>query len=293
MQNVQYGSYADWYSTGPLSYFVRASGVVGGTISVIEANQPAGDMSDPPVDELVLMRTMSIDIPFEFDFGAGRFSGTERQGDYHLVAPNTASDIQVHAPHSTQLFSMSAVTCRDLLQDEPVAGLDFGALHRQLFRSNLLCALCDRLVDAVRHPEPPSRLFVQSTSMAILAELALISGRQPKRRFPDIYDWRVRRTIEQLDARIGEDLSLVDLAGSVGLSLSHFTALFRAATGLPPHAWVVRRKVERACELMQNPRTSVTEIAHALGFSSSQHFATTFRGRMGMTPSAWRHARLS
>lgn len=291
MERASYSSYQEWYASGPLANFVRTSGLVGGTISVIEASQPAGDMSDPPVDELVLMRTMSVDIPFAFDFGAGRFSGTERHGDYHLVAPDTASDIQVYAPHATQLFSLPAETCRALLANEPFAELDFGALHRQLFRSSLLGVLCDRLVDAVRRPEPPSRLFVQSAAMAILAELAALSGQRAQRRAHDVHDWRVRRAIEQLDARIGDDINLIELAHSVDLSPSHLTALFRAATGLPPHAWLVRRKIERACELMENPRASLTEIAYALGFSSSQHFATTFRGRMGVTPSAWRRER--
>ena len=260
-----YGSYAEWYATGPLSHFVRASGLVGGTIAVIEAKQPAGDMSDPPVDELVLMRTMSIGIPFEFDLGAGRFLGTSGSATI-IWLTSTASDIQVHAAHSTQLFSLPAKACRELVRDETIAALDFGALHRQLFRSSLLDALCDRLVSAVRRSEPPSRLFAQSASMAILAELAQLSSRPPKHRFSGVQDWRVRRVIEQLDSRIGEDLSLLDLAGSVDLSPSHLTALFRAATGLPPHAWVVRRKIERACELMENPRASVTEVAHALGF---------------------------
>lgn len=292
MRDAHYASYSDWYSRGPLSCHVRASGMAGDAISIIEASQPAGDMSDPPVNDLVLLRTVSMSIPFEFDLGAGRFSGIENHGDFHLAAPNTASDLQVHAPHSVQLFSLPAESCLELLDGERPQGLDFGVLHTRLFRSELLNALCQRLVDSIHCACPPSRLFVDGAAMALLGELTLLAGNDvpPKRRM-DIRDWRVRRTIEQIEARLGEDIGLAELAAGVDLSPSRLTSLFRAATGLAPHAWLIQRKIERARGLLRDPRLSVTEIAHLLGFSSSQHFATTFKSHIGMTPSAWRGER--
>ena len=101
-------------------------------------------------------------------------------------------------------------------------------------------------------------------------------------------DWRIRRSLEEIEARIHEDLGLIELAAAVGLSPSHYATLFRAATGLPPHAWVVKRRIERAQELLLNPHASITDIAFALGFPSSQHFATMFKKHTGVTPSEWR-----
>ena len=105
-------------------------------------------------------------------------------------------------------------------------------------------------------------------------------------------DWRLRRVLELIDARLGEDISLAELALEAGLSAKHLTTLFRAATGEPPHRWLMRRRVERAREMLANPRHSVTEVAHLCGFASSQHLATVFQKRLGMTPSAYRHERL-
>lgn len=62
---------------------------------------------------------------------------------------------------------------------------------------------------------------------------------------------------------------------------------------LTPHRWLVQRRIARACEMLADPRVSVTEIALACGFSSSQHFATAFRKHMGATPSAYRRDRLA
>ncbi len=130
--------------------------------------------------------------------------------------------------------------------------------------------------------------------MSILAELTQLAGHDgEKRQRADIRDWRIRRATEQINALLTEDVSLAELAAGVDLSPSRFNALFRAATGLPPHQWLIRRRIERACELLLDMAMPVTEIALSLGFSSSQHFATAFKHQMGTTPSAWRSERRS
>jgi AraC-like DNA-binding protein len=82
-------------------------------------------------------------------------------------------------------------------------------------------------------------------------------------------------------------LHLADLAVQAGMSLSRFKARFRQETGLPPAEYVLRSKVARAVGMLANGRT-VTEVAYALGFSSSQHFATVFRRFTGQPPSKLR-----
>lgn len=101
----------------------------------------------------------------------------------------------------------------------------------------------------------------------------------------------LRRVRTYLEDRLGEDVDLPTLAVIAGVSPRHLTALFQRATGLPPHRWLMRRRVERACELLLDPRRSITDIAHACGFSSSQHLATRFRAQMGCTPSAYQRER--
>ena len=295
MDHPQYSSYTDWYLKGPLASYVTHSSMAGRTISVIEASQPAGDMSDPPVDELVLIRVLSCNVPFDIDLGAGLFTGMQNYGDFLLVPPNTASDIQIHAPHTVELYSLPVSHCLELLSGEGMQGLDFGKLHAGLFRSDLLNALCQRLVGSIRQPQSVSRLFLEGASMALLGELTLLAGggggpRDQQR--SNVRDWRVRRAIEILEAHLGEEIGLSQLARAVDLSPARFSVLFRAATGLPPHAWVVRRKIQRACELLLQPKMSITEIAHSLGFCSSQHFSTAFRNQIGVAPNAWRRERL-
>jgi AraC family transcriptional regulator len=110
---------------------------------------------------------------------------------------------------------------------------------------------------------------------------------------PARVDWRLARAIDYLEARIAEDIGLRELADVAAVSPSRLSALFRSSTGEPPHRWLMRRRFERACEMLADPRASVTEVAHACGFASSQHLATVFRKRLGTTPSDYRRERLS
>jgi len=156
-----------------------------------------------------------------------------------------------------------------------------------------LSAYFDRSVDEA---DPPSRLEMEARALLITERLLrrYHMGSMPvdlagKRAI----DWRIRRSLEEIEARLADDIGLIELAAAVGLSPSHYATLFRTATGMPPHAWLVKRRVERACELLLNPHSSITDIAFALGFPSSQHFATTFRKHIGASPSEWRKARLA
>jgi AraC family transcriptional regulator len=146
-----------------------------------------------------------------------------------------------------------------------------------------------------------SPLALQSYA-ALLAHLLSVSGESKGDRAlspwerDSVYrrgDWRLRRAIEYLEARIAEPVSLAELAAQVDLSQSHLVAVFRSGAGEPPHRWLMLRRIERACQMLAETRLSITEIALACGFASSQHFATTFRKHKGATPSDYRRGRLA
>ena len=94
---------------------------------------------------------------------------------------------------------------------------------------------------------------------------------------------------EYMRTQLAGELSLVLLASLVSLSPYQFARLFKASTGVPPHHYVMELRVERAKELLIGGFLSVTEIAHACGFASSQHMATVFRRMTGMRPTEFRH----
>jgi transcriptional regulator of acetoin/glycerol metabolism/AraC-like DNA-binding protein len=97
-----------------------------------------------------------------------------------------------------------------------------------------------------------------------------------------------RRMREYIDAHISENISLDVMAEMAALSVFHFARAFRQSFGVPPHSYLVRRRVEHAHRLLQQTELALSEIALSTGFSDHSHFAKHFRRVTGMTPSAAR-----
>ncbi|MCX5338662.1 helix-turn-helix domain-containing protein [Streptomyces atratus] len=100
---------------------------------------------------------------------------------------------------------------------------------------------------------------------------------------------RITRVLTWIEEHLADPVTPAELAAMAELSTSQFYEAFRAATGTSPKDHLLRRKTEYAREWLQrDPAVSVTAVAHALGFSSSQRFATIFRRYHGISPTAAR-----
>jgi len=95
----------------------------------------------------------------------------------------------------------------------------------------------------------------------------------------------LRRARDHADRHYTEPLDLESLAAVAGLSKFHFQRLFKATYGLTPAAYVSQRRVERAQDLLRATGLTVTEVCHAVGFSSLGSFSSRFREITGETPS--------
>jgi AraC family transcriptional regulator len=93
---------------------------------------------------------------------------------------------------------------------------------------------------------------------------------------------------EYIEAHLDRDLALAELAALVGLSPRHFARLFHAATGQPPHRYVIGRRVERARALLATTDLPLADIAAAVGFADRSHLAAHFRRLVGMAPADFR-----
>jgi AraC family transcriptional regulator len=97
-----------------------------------------------------------------------------------------------------------------------------------------------------------------------------------------------RRVIDFVDAHLDQPLTIEELADVADLSAYHFARMFRKTLGEAPHKFVLRRRIERAMEMLRDDRSSVAEIAVATGFSSQAHLTTRFASFTGLTPAKYR-----
>jgi len=148
------------------------------------------------------------------------------------------------------------------------------------------------LLPALERPEQANHLFVDWTTTGLLAYLAHSYGEiSIKRRRGGLAPWQERRAKELLTARLNGDISLNELAREAGLSRSHFVRAFKETTGLPPHRWLVSRRVERAQEILINSKLSLVEVAELTGFADQSHFTRVFTRMVGISPGEWRRQR--
>ena len=96
---------------------------------------------------------------------------------------------------------------------------------------------------------------------------------------------RLLRAKDRMDAAPHEAWLVERLAGVSGVSQAHFAREFRQAFGVPPHRYLLTRRIERATALLRETDRSVTEIAFETGWSSLGTFGRTFRDITGRSPS--------
>jgi AraC family transcriptional regulator len=100
---------------------------------------------------------------------------------------------------------------------------------------------------------------------------------------------QLRAVLEYVEGHLAAGLTLGQMAAVARLSPYHFARQFKNATGLPPHQYVIARRVERAKQLMQTATNlSLAEVAARAGFSDQSQFSRHFKCMVGVTPGQFR-----
>lgn len=136
------------------------------------------------------------------------------------------------------------------------------------------------------------RLYADCIGVAIVARLA--SAPQAavcdRPRVGELARWRLKRAVDYVEASLADPISLADIASATGLTRMHFAAQFKAATGLRPHEYLLRRRIERAQEMLIKTRLPLAEVALSVGFQTQSHFTAVFKRFVGRPPHAWRRS---
>lgn len=144
-----------------------------------------------------------------------------------------------------------------------------------------------------RGPAPTDRLLVDGMRTTLAAHLvsqySADHWRAPDMQAARTLDpVRLKRVVDLIEHKLDAELSLEELAAQACLSPFHFTRLFRRATGLTPHRYVMERRIQVAQERLAMGRLSLVEIALETGFGSQANFNRVFRKATGMSPGQYR-----
>ena len=139
---------------------------------------------------------------------------------------------------------------------------------------------------------PGGPLAAESLANVVAVHLLrhVVAPRRPERgRDGTLPRGRLRAVVAYIEEHLGGSPTLEQLAAVARLSAYHFARQFKAATGLPPHQYLIARRVERARQLLQ-PGTdlSLAEVAARAGFSDQSQFTHHFKRVVGVTPGQFR-----
>ena len=98
----------------------------------------------------------------------------------------------------------------------------------------------------------------------------------------------IKRSLSYIDTHLSERITLNDIADSCGLTTFAFSRGFKKTFGITFQEYLIRLRIDRAQQLLANPRLSVTEVAGEAGFGDLSHFTRTFRRYVGTSPSSYR-----
>ncbi len=99
---------------------------------------------------------------------------------------------------------------------------------------------------------------------------------------------KTKEITDYIDSHVDDDLSIQVLSQIAGVSSFHFVRMFKTETGISPHRFVMRHRVQKVKSLLANSKISLADIAYRVGFSSQSHMTSSFRKLVGTSPGRYR-----
>jgi AraC family transcriptional regulator len=156
----------------------------------------------------------------------------------------------------------------------------------------MLEQLCLAIAKALRDGRVREGLYTDTLAQMIAVHLAAHhSSRSQSARLPStdaIAGWKMRRLMDYIEENLDRDLTLKTMAAEVSLNSLYLPRVFKKALGQTPHQYVLRRRVERARQLLSNTDMPIVDVALATGFSSQSHLSNWFLRLIGVSPAAFR-----
>jgi AraC family transcriptional regulator len=155
----------------------------------------------------------------------------------------------------------------------------------------VLSGLAAALARESREGELGGRLYVDSLKnqacVHMLRHYANVRFREPAS-YGGLSDAQCRLLIQYIDEHLDQNISLADMAAVVQLSSFHFIRKFSKEFGCPPHAYVMRRRLDQAKRQLARRNIPLKVVAANCGFSDQSHMTRSFRRLLGTTPAQYR-----
>jgi AraC-like DNA-binding protein len=200
---------------------------------------------------------------------------------------------QIHAPFDNIRFYISQASLDELAFDQGIPRTKGLIPSGQGTFDRVMYGLANALVDQVEDANERSALFIDHIALAFYAHVIKAYGNAVVPDAPilgGLSPWQLRRVVDFITAHLDGDPTIAELARECALSPGYFARAFRRTTGVTPHQWLVRKRVERARALLLGSTLGLADIAVTCGFVDQSHFTRVFTRLEGDSPGRWRQS---
>jgi len=158
-------------------------------------------------------------------------------------------------------------------------------------KDNLMQALFLTMIEELAVRSSGSRMYLDTLLHSLTLRLLRTYSSAPSaplRTRQAIAPARLRRVTDYIEANLADDIALADIAAVAAMSPFHFSRAFAKATGTPPYAYVIQRRIALAKTLLANGSEPVHLIAVRCGFHSAGQFCRMFKRATGYSPLGFR-----
>ena len=271
-------SFAEHYLTSDYAAFEqehRQGGTFG--LTMMNVVQGAGEYVDPPLPEFIFISSTRPSAPFEMDHGDGLREHPAYPPTVHLQPPNQECWFCIPDLH-LRIATVPDRKLIELLDQEGLPSSAIDAFVAAFWSTPSVACLIDRMWHAAASPSAATNLVLDGAFLQLVGVLLAACGdERGLAPIAAIGDARLARAIDYIETHLPEPLTVGEIASVAAMSPSHFARSFSSATGEAVWAYVMRRRTERAREMLAHTNLSQAIVAHRCGFSDAGHLRRALR----------------
>ena len=248
---------------------------------------PAGVIDVPARPHPVIVIHVGPSVHIACDRGGRRHSGISVHGDVDIVPAGVPCRWELKEQDTALILGIPARLLRTA-----AAGMDLDPAHVEIVNR---FQIRDRQIEHVgwalktemEAGYPNGSLYLDSLATALSVHLLnhhSSDSREAASMKGGMPGHRLKQLISYIEDNLARDLSLKEIAGISGLSVSHCKTAFRKSVGQPIHQYVIQRRVDRAAALLRQGELTINQVALETGFAHQSHLAYHTRRVLGVSP---------
>jgi AraC family transcriptional regulator len=216
-----------------------------------------------------------------------RHRGTTIHGDLEVIPPNLGGVWEIKSRDTALVIGLKLRVLERIVEDSGGDPRKLQVLNRFQARDPQIEHIGWAMKAEMENGYPSGRTYMDALATGLAARLVrnhsslARTSRAVKAAMPGR---KLKAILGFIEDNLGRDLGLNEIADVAGLSVSHFKTQFRKSLGMPPHQYLIRRRVERAAMQLRKGNQTIGQIALENGFCHQSHLALHTRRVLGVTP---------